>query len=60
MRNEKEELEKLRNKFTSKDLSLTGKGIGICNTYKRLKTFVGRQCGFALSKANSAQARRSR
>ena len=36
-----EELEKLRNKFTSKDLSLTGKGIGICNTYKRLKLLWG-------------------
>lgn len=37
----KEELEKLKNKFTDKDLSLTGKGIGICNTYKRLKLFWG-------------------
>lgn len=38
---EKEELEKLYNKFTSKDLTLTGKGIGICNTYKRLKLLCG-------------------
>lgn len=38
---EKEELEKLISKFKSKDLSLTGKGIGICNTYKRLKLLWG-------------------
>ncbi len=38
---QKEELLKLSEKFTSKDLTLTGKGIGICNTYKRLKLLWG-------------------
>lgn len=38
---EQADLDKIRAKLLSKDIDLKGKGIGLCNIYKRLKLFYG-------------------
>lgn len=38
---EQKTLDEIYKKFSSKNLELTGKGIGICNVYRRLKLFYG-------------------
>lgn len=38
---EQKTLDEIYKKFSSKNLDLTGKGIGICNVYRRLKLFYG-------------------
>ena len=38
---EQKTIDELYKKFSSENLDLTGRGIGICNVYKRLKLFYG-------------------